>query len=151
MKKKSLTSLIFPSCGFSLNPEAADAAVCWFPSRDSSHNPGSDATKAADAAVSSVGTGASKISPSSFPRHCLHISAHKNTSNWVFKVGGQNLYTKSPIKPLQLNLIPPTKNLAVFSVDLNPLKDFVTKWVAYFEKAHSNILCIKISETYHLV
>ena len=37
------------------------------------------------------------------------------------------MYTKSPIKPLQLSLIPLTKNLAVFSVDLNPWKDFVTK------------------------
>jgi len=41
-------------------------------------------TEAADAAVSSVGTGASKISLSSFPRHCLHISAHKNTFDSVF-------------------------------------------------------------------
>ena len=55
----SLTSVIFPSWGFSHNPEAADAIVCSFPSWDFSHNPESAATEAADAAVSSAATGAS--------------------------------------------------------------------------------------------
>lgn len=80
----SLTSVIFPSWGFSHNPEAADAIVCSFPSWDFSHNPESAVTEAADAAVPSAATGASEISLSSFPRHCLHISAHKNTFDSVF-------------------------------------------------------------------
>ena len=45
-------------------------------------------TETADTAVSSAGTGASKISLSSFLRHCLHISAHKNIFDSVFLVGG---------------------------------------------------------------
>ena len=81
----SLTSVIFPSLGSSHNPEAADAIVCSFPSWDFSHNPESAVTaEADDAAVSSAATGASEISLSSFPRHCLHISAHKNTFDSVF-------------------------------------------------------------------
>ena len=69
--------VMFPSW---LNAEAADAAVCF--GHGIPHtNAGSAVTKAANAAVSSVGTGAFKISPLSFPRHCLHLSAHKNTSD----------------------------------------------------------------------
>ena len=83
--------------------------------------------EAADAAVSSVDTGAFKISPSSFPRHCLHISAHKNTSDLSFySWWAESVHLKSD-KTFTAEPNSPNKKPSRLFRRFNPWKDFVTK------------------------